>query len=651
MSASAFTPTVLTISSGTGSGSGEKNYITNPSMASATTGWNVVGDFTLTRTTAASELPREYTTATGIKIVATSGTQSTADYIYFDFNLDDVDLGRKLKIQWSQKKIGTYSAGQLAVVITSQADRTTALITPQTTAIPASDLDFVTSFDSTTTAALSLVIRATADMTTGDGIVISDVIVGPGEIVQGAAVGEFETVTSYTIVGATTNPTPGSGATYYRSTFREGNYARIRYEYNQTNAGSAGSGSYYLPLPSGLNIDFARIAVAGTAAATNGYIGSGTLNATNNYDINAYALPSIGSNRIGVAIQDTATSISGWGSSLGPLSTATIRLSLEVLIPIAEWVSSGTINLGPAAQIEYASNSTAWGTSNTTAFQYGSSGAAITGALSSEFQQRIQFQYPIQDDDILRLEFRNSSSDPWFPQEAYFQTVANSIAPYTGIIASSGADTHGATFYRVSGSNTQLDVVFGRYVDRQYSGTVMQTKAWANGMYWRVRKAKASSPVGFGLVNANDSGLTRAYSTLTKIRLNTGNGFGSTNTTIRRFSTTVVNTGTGITYADSSTLGATFTVTEAGIYSISYSDGFNAAAAFGVSLNSTQLTTSIATITAADRLCLSVTSAADYHQTVGVTLTLSVGDVIRAHASAAESANPARSQFTIQRIA
>ena len=178
MSSSAFTPAVLTVSSGAGSGSGEKNYITNPSMASATTGWNVVGDFTLTRTTAASELPREYTTGTGIKLVATSGTQSTADYMYFDFNLDDVDLNRKLKIQWSQKDVGTYAAGQLAVIITSQANRTTALHTPVTTAIPAVDGDFVTSFDSGSTAALSLVIRATADMTTGDGIVISDVIVG-----------------------------------------------------------------------------------------------------------------------------------------------------------------------------------------------------------------------------------------------------------------------------------------------------------------------------------------------------------------------------------------------------------------------------------------------------------------------------------------
>jgi hypothetical protein len=176
------------------------------------------------------------------------------------------------------------------------------------------------------------------------------------------------------------------------------------------------------------------------------------------------------------------------------------------------------------------------------------------------------------------------------------------------------------------------------------------TSDWLNTYQWRVRKAKASTPVGFGLVTANDSGLLRSYTAMTKIRLNTGNGFGSTNTVIRRFTTTVVNTGTGITYADSSTAGSSFTVNEAGIYAISYSDGFSGAAAFGISLNSSQLTTSIASITAADRLCLALTAAADYHANVSITLSLSVGDIIRPHASGSESSAPARSQFTIQRV-
>jgi hypothetical protein len=44
------------------------------------------------------------------------------------------------------------------------------------------------------------------------------------------------------------------------------------------------------------------------------------------------------------------------------------------------------------------------------------------------------------------------------------------------------------------------------------------------------------------------------------VRLNTANGYGSTNTAIRRFTNVVTNQGTDITYADSATLGTTFTI-------------------------------------------------------------------------------------------
>ena len=174
----------ITFSSGvttavTPPGIAEKNYIPN-STASITGSWGTVGDLTLARTITAAELPREYTTGSGIKITATSGTQSIADYVYFDFTLDDVDLSKKLKISWSQKYTAPYVAGDFAVGITTQADRTTFIHTPAITAIPRSDSVFETTFVSSTTATLSLVIRATTDMTTGAGIVISDTVVGPG---------------------------------------------------------------------------------------------------------------------------------------------------------------------------------------------------------------------------------------------------------------------------------------------------------------------------------------------------------------------------------------------------------------------------------------------------------------------------------------
>lgn len=116
------------------------------------------------------------------------------------------------------------------------------------------------------------------------------------------------------------------------------------------------------------------------------------------------------------------------------------------------------------------------------------------------------------------------------------------------------------------------------------------------------------------------------------VRLHTANGYGSTNTVIRRFTTTVTNTGSAITYADSATLGATFTINTDGVYAISYSDSFNTPAVLGLSLNSSQLTTSIGSITAADILIIGLgtntTSSAD---SVSWTGYLASGSVIRAH--------------------
>jgi len=110
-----------------------------------------------------------------------------------------------------------------------------------------------------------------------------------------------------------------------------------------------------------------------------------------------------------------------------------------------------------------------------------------------------------------------------------------------------------------------------------------------------------------------------------------GNGYGSTNTKIRRFVNTVVSSGSDITYADSATNGGSFTINTTGIYAISYNDGaFTTESTLGVSLNSTQLTTDIISITNADR----VTNVVDYlnrYSFCGSTLHLISGDVIRAH--------------------
>lgn len=111
-----------------------------------------------------------------------------------------------------------------------------------------------------------------------------------------------------------------------------------------------------------------------------------------------------------------------------------------------------------------------------------------------------------------------------------------------------------------------------------------------------------------------------------RVEVNTYNGYGSTNTVIMRFSTVAVNSGSDITYADSATLGNSFTINTNGIYSFTLVGGNNIAV--GLSKNSAQLTTSITTITGTARLASNVSSSNASASYTGYFL---AGDVVRAH--------------------
>ena len=111
-----------------------------------------------------------------------------------------------------------------------------------------------------------------------------------------------------------------------------------------------------------------------------------------------------------------------------------------------------------------------------------------------------------------------------------------------------------------------------------------------------------------------------------EVRLETGAGYGTTNTFIRNFSSISVNSGTALTGAVSATLGASITVNVTGIYSITYQEGSNSGITMFVSKNQAVLT---AQPTTAERI-ISVGSGAQIGSRI---MELTAGDVIRPSAS------------------
>jgi hypothetical protein len=138
------------------------------------------------------------------------------------------------------------------------------------------------------------------------------------------------------------------------------------------------------------------------------------------------------------------------------------------------------------------------------------------------------------------------------------------------------------------------------------------------------------------------------------VRLNTGNGYGSTNTKIRRFTNTVTNQGSDITYADSASLGASLTINTAGIYAISYSDASSSASLYvGLSLNTTGPTTNVWALAAGEILGISFSTTADGQSQASWTGYLPAGSVVRPHTNglAGTTVSVNGVQFTITRVA
>lgn len=119
------------------------------------------------------------------------------------------------------------------------------------------------------------------------------------------------------------------------------------------------------------------------------------------------------------------------------------------------------------------------------------------------------------------------------------------------------------------------------------------------------------------------------------IRLEQGNGRGSTNTCVCRYNNIISYTGEDFVYTDDPVFGASFKIVNSGVYFMLVSEGGSGSVWHGFSVNTipSDLSTGINSIASANRLALGINAANLWGQSVG-THYLNAGDVVYPHAEA-----------------
>lgn len=188
---------------------------------------------------------------------------------------------------------------------------------------------------------------------------------GPQPILQGPPATDWIQY-NMTITGSVSNPTKGTVSADQAFWRRVGDSMIIRYEYNQTSAGSAGSGIYGFSLPAGFTIDSSKISVPASAGESSVVGPANVFSTTNGENVGWVGVNSSTT----LFVEDSSGN--KMGSARNSLSNTSVRLGFTAEVPITGWSSTTLMSNDASTRVVAAKyrNTTNFAASTTTPVNY-----------------------------------------------------------------------------------------------------------------------------------------------------------------------------------------------------------------------------------------------------------------------------------------
>lgn len=489
------------------SNSGEPNLINSPSDAS---GWVASGaGITVATSSTPTDLPLIGLQPTSIKITPVSST----DYVRYRWTMPAALKGTKLKIEWFQRPLSGYVAGDLKVELHTNTasdytgtDVTLLLSTDVSgvSSIPSLTGKYTTTFDTDASDYYELRIIRTAGTT---ALNICSVIVGPGIQPQGYA-GGYMGVAAFSgaMSGLTTN-IGAQGANFWRRGDRMYLSAGLYF------TGANTDGIVTPSMPTGYTVDTSKMFLNYAAGVAGDFIPIGGWTVRDDSTLEAYT---------GIVVWD----VSGAGMRLvldasdgldGVVRTDTnipitfttddsINYWFEV--PVVEWVGSGSVNLAQN-DVEYAYNTSVTDAADTTSFGYGAGGTPFPGSTFTAARNKtVRFTTPIRSTDIITMEIQplGAGTEGWVPLQGS-GTVGPTAVQGLGL---QNTFYYGAGIHSIS-SSTDVIVRLGQYAyasGATYGAAGTNWDGTTDNFKWRLKKSSGGQAVGFGEASSTIRGLS-----------------------------------------------------------------------------------------------------------------------------------------------